>query len=245
MRRTALLLAAFVLICGPALAGQPVALRAATTDADGIVTLSDLFENTGAAGSVMLSARAADFLTLDAAAVQSAARRAGLDWANSEGLRRIVVRGGPAAPSGAARGNVDVLTYARSLAVGEVIQPEDLVWAKSAVAAPGALNDPDALVGMTARRPLRAGAQVGRNDAATTPVIAKDEVITLIYQDGGITLTLQGRAMARAGVGETLNVQNTGSKKIVQAVVTGPGQAVVGPAAERLKLAGAPRYAAR
>jgi flagella basal body P-ring formation protein FlgA len=51
--------------------------------------------------------------------------------------------------------------------------------------------------------------------------------------------------MSAAGVGELLNVQNTASKKIIQAVVTGPGQAVVGPAAATLKAAGPSRYALR
>jgi flagella basal body P-ring formation protein FlgA len=51
--------------------------------------------------------------------------------------------------------------------------------------------------------------------------------------------------MASAGVGDTLNVQNTVSNKILPAVVTGPGQAVVGPAADQMKAARASRYALR
>jgi flagella basal body P-ring formation protein FlgA len=38
---------------------------------------------------------------------------------------------------------------------------------------------------------------------------------------------------------------NTSSKKIVQTMVTGPGQAVVGPAAQDMKAARSLRYAAR
>jgi len=51
--------------------------------------------------------------------------------------------------------------------------------------------------------------------------------------------------MAAAAVGETLNVQNPASKKIIQAVAVGPGQAVVGPAASGAKAAAPSRYALR
>jgi flagella basal body P-ring formation protein FlgA len=42
-----------------------------------------------------------------------------------------------------------------------------------------------------------------------------------------------------------LAVQNTVSKKVVQTLVTGPGQAVVGPQADELKSARSLRYAVR
>ena len=67
----------------------------------------------------------------------------------------------------------------------------------------------------------------------------------LLDQDSGISLAMQAKAMAAAGEGETLKVQNVQSKKVLQAVVTGPGQAVVGPAADQLKAARSTRYAFR
>ena len=43
------------LISSSALAGQPVTLRSELVDGNGQVTLSDLFDNTGSAGNVMVS----------------------------------------------------------------------------------------------------------------------------------------------------------------------------------------------
>ena len=243
--RTLAALTLSLLVAGPALAGQPVVLKTDVSDADGIVTLGDLFDGAGAAAKVPVASRAGAVVMLDAQAVQLAARRAGLDWSNAQGLRRIVVRGGQAGTAAAPRGNVDVLTWARNIAAGETIQPTDLVWGKAALAPADAPNDPDAVVGLAAKRALRAGAAVAGRDIAVQEVVKAGEVITLTYDADGISLSLQAKAVSGGGVGETINVQNTSSKKIVQAVVVGPGQAAVGPAADQLKLNRSTRVALR
>jgi flagella basal body P-ring formation protein FlgA len=234
------------LIASPALAGTPVTLKAEVMDGDGLVTLSDLFDGAGlAAGKVPVAARPGPSVVLDAATVQTLARRSGLDWANAEGIRRIIVRGGAASGAVAARGNVEVLTYARSLATGETIQPQDLVWAKVAAAATDAPSDTDQVVGLMARRPLRAGAPVLTRDVGAPQVIKAGDEVAVTFQSEGITLTLTGKAMAAAAIGDTFSVQNTTSKKVIQAVATGAGQAMTGPAAEPLKRARPPQFAAR
>lgn len=250
MRGLLLLAAAGLALAGPALAGQPVTLKAATYNADGVVTLGDLFDGAGAAGRTPLASRTGASVVLNAQVVQAAARRAGLDWANAEGLKTIVVTGGTVAPAGGAaavatRGNVDVLTYARNIAAGEPIAPEDLVWGKAAAAPLDSPRDPDALIGLAARRPLRAGAAAQVRDVAAPQVVKAGEIITVSFQAEGVSLSLQGKALGGAGVGETFNVENTQSKKIIQAVVIGPGQAAVGPTALEMKAARSTRIASR
>ncbi|MBL8555564.1 MAG: flagellar basal body P-ring formation protein FlgA [Phenylobacterium sp.] len=241
------LAAAALLTAGPALAGAPVTLKAATIDTDGVVTLGDLFEGAGAAGRTPVATRAGASVMLNAGAVRLAAARAGLDWANAEGLRQIVVTGGATAQPGAvaARGAVEALTWARSIVAGEIVQPQDLVWAKVAAAPAGAPADADAVIGLAARRPLRAGAAVAARDVAAPEAVKANEIVTLTYENEGVSLSLQAKALGGGAVGETINVQNVTSKKTVQAVVTGPGQAAVGPQAEQLKLVRSSHYAAR
>lgn len=235
------------LLAAPALAGTAVTLKADMVDADGVVTLGEIFEGAGTAGRTPVASRTGASVMLSAAAVQAAGRRAGLDWANAEGLRQIVVRGGPSAnaTAPASRANVDVLTWTRNIAAGDVVQPQDLVWAKAAVAPADAATDPDAVVGQAARRTLRAGAAVAGRDVAAPQVVKANEIVTLTFDEGGITLTLQAKALSGGGVGETISAQNVSSKKTIQAVVNGPGQALVGPAADRFKLTRSTRYALR
>ena len=241
-----------LLIATPALAGTSVSLRSDTTDADGKITLGELFDGAGAASNVVVANRMGPSAVLDAGAIQIAARRAGLDWTNSAGIRRIIVRQGSDGGSngglaGAPRGNVEVLAYARSLATGEIVQPEDLVWTKMAASPPDAPRDADAVIGMTVKRPLRQGSAASLRDVSTPQVIKAGDIVAVTYEDAGVALTLQGKAMAAGTVGESLMVQNTASKKIIETVVTGPGSTAVGPQAMRLKANrnNTLRYAAR
>ena len=265
MRLALTLIAAVALAAaaGPAFAGRPVSLKADTANADGIVTLGDLFDGAGAAGRLAVAQRTAANVVLDAAAVQAAARRAGLDWDNPDHLRKIVVHAGVGAPAlaeartiatpvtgspasaVASRGEVEVLTFARSLNAGELVQPTDLAWTKAVAAPADSPSDPDQVIGMATKRPVRAGSVVMARDVGSAIVVKNGDLIVVTYDNEGIQLSLEGKAMGSAGVGETVQVQNTQSKKIIQAVVTGPGTAVVGPAAVEVKSTHAARYAAR
>ncbi|MFM8375670.1 MAG: flagella basal body P-ring formation protein FlgA, partial [Phenylobacterium sp.] len=87
MRRLiALAVLALFFLPAPVLAGAPVFLRADPSDADGVVTLGDLFEGAGGVSGVRVAARTGTSVVLDATAVQVLARRNGLDWGNTDGI---------------------------------------------------------------------------------------------------------------------------------------------------------------
>jgi flagella basal body P-ring formation protein FlgA len=72
-------------------------------------------------------------------------------------------------------------------------------------------------------------------DVSPPLVVKVGDTVLVTYADEGVTLTLQARAMTNAAVGDSVNVLNTASKKLIEAVASGPDQAVVGPEALRLK----------
>ncbi|MFI4977038.1 MAG: flagellar basal body P-ring formation chaperone FlgA [Caulobacterales bacterium] len=227
-------IAAALCAAAPAFAGQAVALRPAIFDATGQVTLGEIFDDAGPARDVVIATRTGPSVVLDSSALQSFARRYGLDWDNPAGLRRVIVRAAPGS-LGSPSNNVEVLTWAHSLMAGDIVRPQDLVWAKAVGAPIDAPRDVDAAVGMAARRALREGDAVGMHDLATPLVIKAGDAVSVTYQDGGISLTLQAKAMVNAAVGDSVTIQNTASKKLIEAVAIGPDQAVVGPEAARLK----------
>jgi flagella basal body P-ring formation protein FlgA len=234
-----------------ALAETPVTLK--TDLASGPqITLNDLFNGAGAAGSVVVGNGAPAGLNavLDAGTVQRMAHLNGLEWDNSTGIRRIIVRGmggGATAIAGGGRSDqmVEVLAYSRSLMAGELVRPEDLVFAKvPAFAAPAdAPRDAEQLIGKVTRAALKSGAPAHAHDVSNALVIKRDDLVQVAYHDEGITLTLQAKAIGPAAVGESFGVMNLASKKVFQAVAVGPDAAVVGPEANQIKAASFPNPA--
>jgi flagella basal body P-ring formation protein FlgA len=245
MIRRLLICALAALAPTAAFAGAPVELREHPSVHGPSITLGDLFE--GASGAVArrpvgYSPAAGQEAVLEAARVQLIAHAAGLDWANKQGLRRIVVGSNNGAEPSSARSRSaakrsQALVYARNIAAGEILAAADLNWSDDAVAAPDTPGDPDMAIGKAAKRPLRAGAVVAARDLAAPRVVKRDEMVSIAFEAEGLTLSLQGKALADASVGESLQVLNTQSKKTIEAVVTGPGQAAVGPRAEAIKAA--------
>ncbi|MCA3718844.1 MAG: flagellar basal body P-ring formation protein FlgA, partial [Brevundimonas sp.] len=233
--------------------------RANPVDEDGRVTLGDIFEGAGAASGVVVASRAGPSVVFEAGQLQALAARSGLQWSNPQNLRRVVVRNAalapgavvpaaasaarPAAPAGA---TVSVLTYARNIAAGDVVQPEDVVWTdvQAHLAAGGGPSDAEQVIGLSARRALRAGAVVGARDLAAPQVIARNDTVEVAFVAGGVTLTVTGRAMRNAAVGEPVTITNLTSGRQIEAVATGPGQAVAGPQAQVAR-ANAAQYALR
>lgn len=241
MRRVIIALT-LALTAAPALAGQTVTLKPQVFDADGVITLDDVFDNAGSAGRVVVALRQGQTAVLDAALVQSLARRNGLDWANQNGLRRIIVGGQVVS---AQRANIDVLTYARNLSAGEIVQPQDLLWAKVAAAPSDAASDADQLIGMVAKRPLRMGAAAARHDVSAQVVIKPGDLVTVTFEAEGISLSLQAKSIGAAAIGDVVDIQNISSKKIIQAVATGPGQAAIGAQADQVRAAARTQIALR
>lgn len=236
---------------------RAVNLIPSPTDADGQITLGELFEGAGAAAGVVVGRRSGPSAVLDAAQVQIAARRAGLDWANTAGIRRIIVReGAPLAVQSAmasaparAGAMVEALTFTRSLSAGEVIQPEDVMWTQvqAHLAPVSGPQDAAEIIGLSARRPMRAGQAVNARDLAAPQVIARNDMVEVLYQDNGIELTITGRAQRNATQGDTVSILNLQSNRTIEAVAVAPGRAIAGPAAQMMRSAStrSNQYAAR
>jgi flagella basal body P-ring formation protein FlgA len=137
-------------------------------------------------------------------------------------LRRIGVAGEIRRPT-----TVPVLT--RPLHRGETIEAADLRWIDADESRlPGnAVVAADAMIGLAARRNLRADQPILANDLAKPVLVTKNGLVTLILARPGMQLTARGRALADGGKGDTVRVVNVQSNLAVEGIVTGPDTVTV------------------
>lgn len=191
----ALIAAAALLITTPALAA-PVSLKANPVDADGQVTLGDIFDGAGASSSVVVARRSGPSVVMEAGQLQSLARQSGLEWDNPRGLRRVVIRSADLAPS-------------------------------STTPAPAT----------AAATPTPARPAVYQPSVRAERVIARNDIVQVVYTVGGVRLTISGRATANAAAGEPVSILNLDSGRTIDALAVSPGQAIAGPAARAARAA--------
>ena len=97
-------------------------------------------------------------------------------------------------------------------------------------APPDALASAATVGGEVAQRTLSQGAILRTGDTAPPELVARGEAVTIVYESPGISLAMRGQATDAGRMGATVNVINIASKKVLQAVVIGPGRVSVGPA---------------
>jgi flagellar basal body P-ring formation protein FlgA len=96
------------------------------------------------------------------------------------------------------------------------------------------ITDPHAVAGLAARHQLRPGQPLHDADLMKPALVQRNDVVTIFYEAPGINLTLRGQAQDAGAFGDTINVMNTQSKRVVQAVVVAPGRVAVAAAPARV-----------
>ncbi len=128
--------------------------------------------------------------------------------------------------TGAATTTIPVL--ARDFAPGEVVREGDLT--ELTVQAPVAgsiVQRAEDAVGLAARKPMRAGRPIALTELRQPILVSKGSLVTVRVSMPGIELSTTAKAIEQGAMGEVVRVMNLTSNRIVQAVVTGPGEAMV------------------
>lgn len=114
----------------------------------------------------------------------------------------------------------------RPLRPGDVIAAEDLTTIELADRRlpANAMRQPDAIVGLTARRALSSGVPILVSDLRRTALVRRGELVLLVLTVPGMQLTARGRALADGGEGDVVRVINESSRSIVEGVVLADGR---------------------
>lgn len=119
-----------------------------------------------------------------------------------------------------------VTVLARSLARGDTIAAEDLRVERQPRNRAGtgrSILDPSEIVGRQARRPLRAGQPAIATEFMRPQVVARGDVVTVVYRSRALQITGRGQALQPGAVGDLVPVLNPQSKRTLHGTVVGPG----------------------
>ncbi len=245
-----LILAAVLMIPATAFAGA-LTLKANPSDGDGRITVGDVFDGADPAqAGIVLGYRNAGNAVLDAATVQMVTARNGLTWDNPRGIRRIIVTSGsdgaapagspdaavadaaPAAVSGKA---VEALVFSHSMNAGDIVQADDMTFAKVPAGGGDMPRDASSIIGKAVRYPVREGSVIRMSALGQPTVVHRADPVKVTWSSGALSLSVTGTAQKDAAIGDVVQIENPASKKMIDAVVTGPGEALAGPAADQLR----------
>lgn len=129
------------------------------------------------------------------------------------------------AVTGWAHETIEIPVLSRALAAGTTVLDSDLEWisVRAERLVGNVVTDARQLVGMTTRRPLRSSQILRVSDLVMTPAVRKNALVTLALQSGPMSLTLMGKVMEDAAIGQPVRVVNVNSKKELVGVVRDAG----------------------
>jgi len=193
-----------------------------------------LYVESGQAHAVELSNRSQSlYAPLDSA---GGPELVSFDHDRPSGLFRAQISPWPGATpetlSGRAHPVVDVPVLTRAIARGETITGADIEWTRlpSDRVRAETLTTRSALEGMQARRALRPGQPLRGYDIQAPVMISRGEIVSLVYQAGGLLLSARARALDNVANGEPGRFVNLQSNRTVEAVADGPGRARIAAA---------------
>lgn len=119
----------------------------------------------------------------------------------------------------------ETIIAAHTIRAQSILTAQDLLVKD--VNVPGAAVSPDQVVGKEARVTLYAGRPIRLGDVGTPAVVDRNQIVPLVFNSAGLTITAEGRALQRAGAGEFVRIMNIASRQTVMGLVLADGRVIV------------------
>ncbi|MEM6899766.1 MAG: flagellar basal body P-ring formation chaperone FlgA [Pseudomonadota bacterium] len=119
----------------------------------------------------------------------------------------------------------DTVVAAHTIRAQSILTADDLALKDMDVS--NGVTDVSQLIGKENRVALYAGRPIRMTDVGPPAVIARNQIIQIVYRSEGLMITTEGRSLGRAGLGEYVRVMNMASRKTVFGVVLSDGRVFV------------------
>ncbi|MES2143805.1 MAG: flagellar basal body P-ring formation chaperone FlgA [Pseudomonadota bacterium] len=119
------------------------------------------------------------------------------------------------------------LVATRTIRAQSILAPADMTLVAAAI--PGALTSIEAAIGLEARVAIYAGRPITPDAIGPAAIIDRNQLVTLVFTRGGLTISADGRALGRGGVGDTVQVMNIASRSTMSGQIAPDGSVRVTP----------------
>lgn len=120
----------------------------------------------------------------------------------------------------------DTLVATRTIRSHTIIGPDDVVL--KAVDSVGTLSDVETAIGQETRVVLYAGRPIRKRDIGPATIIERNQIVTLVFQQGSIRIVTDARSLGRGGIGDSLRVMNLASRTTISGIIGADGSVTVG-----------------
>lgn len=124
----------------------------------------------------------------------------------------------------------------RTLPQGTILGPNDIEMRMIplAYAESTGLVAVEDITGMALQRQTREGVMLKPSDIAAPEIISRNDSVTVVFQQGALTLTTTGKALNSASLSQPVSVLNTMTNKVLQGVATQNGTVTVSSGPQQL-----------
>ena len=119
----------------------------------------------------------------------------------------------------------DTLIATRTVRAHTVLTQADVTLVRNS--SPSALTDINNVVGLETRVILYEGRPINSRDIGPAVIVQRNQIVTLMYRRGGLTISAEARSLGRAGIGESIRIMNLASRQTVTGIVSQDGTVFV------------------
>lgn len=121
----------------------------------------------------------------------------------------------------------DSVVATRMILAQTPVSADDITLVEADI--PGAATDPAEVEGRVLRTIVYPGHAVRLADLTSVTEVDRNQAVTLVFRKGPLTITTEGRALGRGGMGDTIRVLNLESRKTVAGQIMAGGTVLVAP----------------
>lgn len=122
--------------------------------------------------------------------------------------------------------SAQTVVVTRAIRANNIIAPADVSLVNEMTQ--GAISNVTEVIGLEARVNLYPGRAVKPSDVGRPAIFERNQIVTMVYTAGLLSITVEGRILDRSGIGDAARVMNMDSRLTVVGRVMANGTIEVG-----------------